>query len=146
MRLTKVQKAALSALEDIKARDITTLDTRKLTSLFDALIIATADSARQTKALARNVHDKVKAAGGRVLGIEGEEVGEWVLVDCADFLVHIMQPAARAHYNLEELWTPPTSRKRTKAAPSQSAQPREAAASKTQPRGAPRTRRRLRDG
>ncbi len=113
MRLTKAQKAAITALEDIKARDITTLDTRKLTAMYDALIIATADSARQTKALARNVHDKVKAAGGTVLSTEGEDTGEWVLVDCADFVVHIMQPAARALYNLEELWTPPAPRKRS---------------------------------
>ncbi|MFN3628768.1 MAG: ribosome silencing factor [Casimicrobiaceae bacterium] len=112
MRLTKAQKAAITALEDIKARDISTLDTRKLTSMFDLLIIATADSARQTKALARNVYDKVKAAGGSVLSTEGEDTGEWVLVDCADFVVHIMQPAARGLYNLEELWTPPAPRPR----------------------------------
>lgn len=116
MRLTKAQKAAITALEDIKARDIVTLDTRRLTAMYDALIIATADSARQTKALARNVHDKVKAAGGSVLSTEGEDAGEWVLVDCADFVVHIMQPQARALYNLEELWTPPAPRKRTGAA------------------------------
>ncbi len=108
MRLNKAQKAAISALEDIKARDISILDTRKLTSMYDALIIATADSARQTKALARHVHDQVKAVGGNVLSTEGEEGGEWVLVDCADFVVHIMQPAARALYDLESLWAAPT--------------------------------------
>lgn len=118
MRLTKAQKAAIAALEDIKARDITVLDTRKLTSMYDALIIATADSTRQTRALARHVHDEVKAARGTVLSTEGEEAGEWVLVDCADFVVHIMQPAARALYNLEELWTPPAPRtRRATAAP-----------------------------
>lgn len=119
MRLNKVQKAAVTALEDIKARDITVLDTRTLTAMYDALIIATADSARQTKALARNVADRVRAAGGQVLASEGEEGGEWVLVDCADFVVHIMQPGTRALYNLEELWTaaPPQRAARTTKAP-----------------------------
>jgi len=115
LRLNKVQKAAVAALEDIKARDITVLDTRTLTAIYDTLIIATAESARQTKALARNVHDKVKAAGGHVISTEGEESGEWVLVDCADMVVHIMLPTTRALYNLEELWTPPTPLKPPKA-------------------------------
>ena len=96
LRLNKVQKAAVAALEDIKARDITVLDTRTLTAIYDTLIIATAESARQTKALARNVSDKVKAAGGHVISTEGEESGEWVLVDCADMVVHIMPPTTRA--------------------------------------------------
>ena len=115
LRLNKVQKAAVAALEDIKARDITVLDTRTLTAIYDTLIIATAESARQTKALARNVSDKVKAAGGHVISTEGEESGEWVLVDCADMVVHIMLPTTRALYNLEELWTPPTPVKPPKA-------------------------------
>ncbi len=115
MRLNKVQKAAVAALEDIKARDIIVLDTRTLTAIYDTLIIATAESARQTKALARNVHDKVKAAGGHVISTEGEEGGEWVLVDCGDMVVHIMLPTTRALYNLEELWTPPTPAKPPKA-------------------------------
>ncbi|MBL8310247.1 MAG: ribosome silencing factor [Burkholderiales bacterium] len=115
MRLNKVQKAAVAALEDIKARDITVLDTRPLTAIYDSLIIATAESARQTKALARHVQDKVKAAGGSVLASEGEETGEWVLVDCVDMVVHIMLPTTRALYNLEELWTPPTPVKAPKA-------------------------------
>lgn len=116
MRLNKVQKAAVAALEDIKARDITVLDTRPLTAIYDSLIIATAESARQTKALARHVSDKVKAAGGHVLASEGEETGEWVLVDCVDMVVHIMLPTTRALYNLEELWTPPTPVKAPKVA------------------------------
>jgi ribosome-associated protein len=107
LRLNKTQKAAVAALEDIKARDITVLDTRPLTAIYDSLIVATAESARQTKALARHVSDKVKEAGGQVLSIEGEESGEWVLVDCTDLVVHIMLPTTRALYNLEELWTPP---------------------------------------
>ncbi len=106
MRLNKIQQAALTALEDIKATDIVPLDTRTLTSLYDAIIVATAESGRQTKALARNVQDKVRAAGGYVNSIEGEDSGEWVLVDCGELVVHIMLPATRVLYNLEELWTP----------------------------------------
>ncbi len=106
MRLNKIQQAAVTALEDIKATGIAPLDTRTLTSLYDAIIIATAESARQTKALARNVADKVRAAGGRVSAIEGEDSGEWVIVDCGDLVVHIMLPQTRTLYNLEELWTP----------------------------------------
>lgn len=107
MRLNKLTKIAVSALEDIKARDIVVLDVRKMTSLYDTLIIATADSARQTKALASHLREDLRAAGATILGSEGEETGEWVLVDCGDLVVHIMQPAVRAYYNLEELWTPP---------------------------------------
>ena len=111
-----VQKAAVAALEDIKARDITVLDTRPLTAIYDTLIVATAESARQTKALARHVSDKVKEAGGQVLSIEGEGSGEWVLVDCTELVVHIMLPTTRALYNLEELWTAPKPIKRAPAA------------------------------
>ena len=68
------------------------------------MIIASGDSTRQTKAIANNVAEKVKAAGGAVYGMEGEETGEWILVDLGDVLVHVMQTAVRAHYNLEELW------------------------------------------
>jgi ribosome-associated protein len=106
LRLNKIQQAAVTALEDIKATDIVPLDTRTLTSLYDAIIVATAESGRQTKALARNVQDKVRAAGGYVNSIEGEDSGEWVLVDCGELVVHIMLPATRSLYNLEELWTP----------------------------------------
>jgi ribosome-associated protein len=106
LRLNKIQQAAVTALEDIKATDIVPLDTRTLTSLYDAIIVATAESGRQTKALARNVADKVKAAGGHVIAIEGENSGEWVLVDCGELVVHILLPQMRSLYNLEELWTP----------------------------------------
>ena len=104
MDLRKLQKIAVTALEDIKARDIEVINTTKLTSLFDRIIVASADSTRQVKALARNVHDKVKEAGGEVLSIEGEETGEWVLVDLGTIVVHVMQPSVRSYYNLEELW------------------------------------------
>jgi ribosome-associated protein len=104
MDVRKLQKVAVTALEDIKGRDIEVLNTTKLTSLFDRIIIASADSTRQVKALARNVQEKVKEAGGEVIGAEGEDSGEWVLVDLGSIVVHVMQPAVRSYYNLEELW------------------------------------------
>jgi ribosome-associated protein len=121
MRLNKLQKTAVTALEDIKARDITVLDVRKLTSLCDTLVIASADSNRQVKALAQHVRDRLKETGVGIVGVEGEETGEWVLVDAGDIIVHIMQPAIRAYYNLEELWTPPAPKRRPKAEPSAAA-------------------------
>ena len=104
MDVRKLQKLAVAALEDIKGRDIEVINTTKLTSLFDRIVIASADSTRQVKALARNVREKVEQAGGEVIGIEGEDGGEWVLVDLGSIVVHVMQPAVRSYYNLEELW------------------------------------------
>jgi ribosome-associated protein len=104
MQVEELKSAVVTALEEVKARDVVVLDVRKLTSLFDYMIVASADSTRQTKALARNIHDKVKAGGGSVIGIEGEQTGEWVLVDVGDIVVHIMQPGVREYYNLEQLW------------------------------------------
>ena len=115
MRQDTLAKVAVSALEDIKAHDITVLDVRKLTSIADTLVIASADSNRQVKALANHVRDKLKEAGASIVGVEGEESAEWVLVDAGDIVVHVMQPAVRAYYNLEELWTARPAR-RTKAA------------------------------
>lgn len=115
MRLDKLVKATVAALEDIKGRDIQVLDVRKMTSLFDKIIIVTADSTRQGKALANSVQEKLKAQGERVYGVEGEQVGEWILVDLGAVVVHIMQPAIRQYYNLEELWAPPARRKRARA-------------------------------
>jgi ribosome-associated protein len=104
MTLTKLVKTIVTALEEIKARDVEVLDVTKITALFDRMIIASGDSTRQTKAIANNVAESVKAAGGTVYGMEGEQNGEWILVDLGDVLVHVMQVAVRAHYNLEELW------------------------------------------
>jgi ribosome-associated protein len=115
MRKT-LQNVAVAALEDIKARDITVLDVRKLTSLYDTLVVASADSNRQVRALAHHVRDKLKEAGAEIVGVEGEESGEWILVDAGDIVVHVMQPAVRAYYNLEELWAPPKPVRRVKAA------------------------------
>jgi len=98
------KKLVVSALEDIKARDILAIDVRKVTSMFDWIVIASADSARQTKALARHLRDKLREAGITIIGTEGEEGAEWVLVDTGDIVAHVMQPAVRGYYNLEELW------------------------------------------
>jgi ribosome-associated protein len=116
MDIRKLQKIAVAALEDIKAKDIEVISTAKLSSMFDRVIIASGDSNRQVRALAKNVHDKVKEAGGAVIGVEGEEGGEWVLVDLGDIVVHVMQPAVRAYYNLEELWKVTPKRTRRKPA------------------------------
>ena len=115
MDIRKLQKIAVTALEDVKAKDIEILNTSKLSALFDRVIIATGDSNRHVKALARSVHDKAREADVVVIGIEGEETGEWVLVDLGDIVVHVMQPAVRAYYNLEELWKVVPKRPRKKA-------------------------------
>jgi ribosome-associated protein len=104
MDVRKLQKIVVAALEDIKAEDIKVINTTKLTSMFDRIVVASAASTRQVKALAHNVHEKVKEAGGDIVGTEGEDTGEWVLVDLGSIVVHVMQPAVRKHYNLEELW------------------------------------------
>jgi len=116
MHLDKLQQVAVAALEDIKARDIEVIDVRPQTTLYDTMVIASAESNRQVKALANHVRDKLKEAGAPILGVEGEDVGEWVLVDAGDIVVHVMQPAVRAYYNLEELWAPQASVRRARAA------------------------------
>ncbi|TAN80686.1 MAG: ribosome silencing factor [Gallionella sp.] len=98
-------QAVIAALEDIKATNITVIDTSKLSSLFERMVIASANSTRQTKALADNVVIKLRERGEQVYGREGEDSGEWILVDLGEVLVHIMQPAIREYYNLEELWS-----------------------------------------
>jgi ribosome-associated protein len=100
---TKI-KLIVDALEDVKAQDITVLETGKLTSLFERMVIASGSSNRQTRALADNVRVKLKEAGEYVGNTEGEDSGDWVLLDLGDVIVHVMLPAVRAHYNLEELW------------------------------------------
>ncbi len=106
LEITQLEAIVIDALDDMKAQDVTVLNTENLTDEFDRVIIATATSNRQTRALANNVHEKVKDNGGDVLSTEGEDTGEWVLVDCGDIVVHIMQAPIRAYYNLEELWDP----------------------------------------
>ncbi len=114
--MNKLQKAVIDALGDIKARDIEVFDVRHLTSMFDRVVIASADSARQTRALVNHVRERATALGATVVGVEGEDTGEWVLVDLGDIVVHIMQPAIRSHYKLEELWDQPKPRAQRKRA------------------------------
>ncbi|BCF89197.1 MULTISPECIES: ribosome silencing factor [Paraburkholderia] len=104
MDIRKLQRAIVDGLEDVKAQDIRVFNTSHLTELFDRVIVASGTSNRQTKALASSVREKVKEAGGDIISTEGEDIGEWVLVDCGDAVVHILQPALRQYYNLEEIW------------------------------------------
>ena len=104
MDIRKLQRAIVDGLEDVKAQDIRVFNTSHLTELFDRVVVASGTSNRQTKALASSVREKVKEAGGDIVSTEGEDIGEWVLVDCGDAVVHILQPALRQYYNLEEIW------------------------------------------
>ncbi|MES2363158.1 MAG: ribosome silencing factor [Pseudomonadota bacterium] len=100
----KLQRAIIDGLEDVKAQDIQVFDTEHITSLFERVIIASGTSNRQTKALAASVRDAVRDAGFAKPRIEGEENGEWIIVDCGAAVAHIMQPTIRQYYHLEELW------------------------------------------
>jgi ribosome-associated protein len=104
MEVQEIVKLAINALEDVKGKNIVSLDTSKLTSLFSHLIVATGDSNRQVKALANNVAVDLKAAGVELVGTEGHESGEWVLVDAGDVVIHVMLPAVRDYYDIEALW------------------------------------------
>ena len=102
--LDSMKTAVIDALEDIKGFDITTMDVRKLTNMTNYMIVCSATSSRQAKAIGDNVREKMKEKGYHIRGTEGEKEGEWVLVDLNDIVVHIMVPATRAYYNLEQLW------------------------------------------
>ena len=104
MDIRKKQRAVVEALEDIKGRDILVFNVAKQSAYFERVVIASGDSTRQVNALATHVQDKLKALGAKILGVEGRRNGEWVLVDLGDIVVHVMHPAVRSHYNLEELW------------------------------------------
>ncbi|NGR07357.1 ribosome silencing factor [bacterium SGD-2] len=104
MDIQKLQRLVIDALEDVKAQDIKVFNTSHLTSLFDRVVIASGTSNRQTRALASSVADKARENNIPILAYEGEETGEWVLVDLGDIVVHCMQPAIRQYYNLEEIW------------------------------------------
>lgn len=138
MDIRKKQRAVVEALEDVKGRDIAVFNTERLPSMFERVIIASADSHRQVKALADRVTDRIESLGARVLGVEGEANAEWVLVDLGEIVVHVMHHAARSHYNLEELWGGKTVRmKKAEHAPARmhapKSSPRKAAGAKKSP-------------
>jgi ribosome-associated protein len=98
------QSTVVDALEDVKGYDIVVFNTARMPTMFERVVIASGTSSTQVRALADRVREKVEQAGGRVYGVEGESGGEWVLVDLGDVVVHIMHPAVRSFYNLEEVW------------------------------------------
>jgi len=98
------QRAVVEALEDVKGRDIVVYNVARQSAFFERVVIASGDSNRQVNALATSVQEKLKALGAKIVGVEGRRNGEWVLVDLGDIVVHVMHPAVRSFYNLEELW------------------------------------------
>jgi len=104
MDIRKKQRVVVEALEDIKGKDIQVFNTARMPSMFERVVIASGDSNRQVKSLADNVQEKIKESGGKVYGVEGQQAGEWVLVDLGDLVVHVMHPTVREFYNLEEVW------------------------------------------
>lgn len=104
MDIRKLQRAIVDGLEDVKAQDIVVFNTEHLSSLFERVIIASGTSNRQTKALAASVRKAVRSEGFQVMRTEGEDNGEWIIVDCAAAVVHLMQPPIRQYYQLEEIW------------------------------------------
>src|SRR6187399_2096926 len=141
----KLQRAIIDGLEDVKAQDIQVFNTEHLSPLFERVIVASGTSNRQTRSLAASVRDAVKSAGFPVLRTEGEDNGEWIIVDCGAAVVHVMQPAIREYYHLEEIWgdkpvklkvdIAPT--KLVKAAEPDKPAPRKAAAKKATATAAP---------
>jgi len=127
----KLQRTVVDALEDVKAQDLVVFDTEHLSSLFERVIVASGTSNRQTKALASSVRDKVRDAGFGKPRIEGEDNGEWIIVDCGPVVVHVMQPTIRSYYNLEEIWgEKPVRLKFGAPKPAKAAEPQEEAPSK----------------
>ncbi|KAA0911889.1 ribosome silencing factor [Pusillimonas sp. ANT_WB101] len=104
MEIQKLQRLVIDALEDVKAHDIQIFNTTHITGLFDRVVIATGMSNRQTRSIAKNVADQARKHKIPVIAFEGEETGEWVLVDLGDIVVHVMQPMVRNYYKLEEIW------------------------------------------
>ena len=151
MDIRKLQRAIVDGLEDVKAQNIAVFNTEHLSPLFERVIIASGTSNRQTKALASSVRDTVKQRGMQVLRMEGEDNGEWIIVDCGAAVAHIMQPAIRDYYHLEEIWggkavkmkidgsekaLPKASASAPAAEPAAKAAPKKAAAKKAAPASA----------
>ncbi len=116
LSLEDMKLAVVDALEDIKAFDITVMDVRHMTAVTSYMMVASGNSTRQCKAIADNVREKLKEKGIEARGVEGEKEGEWVLVDLGDIVVHVMVPATRAYYNIEQLWSESQSRRTASAA------------------------------
>jgi len=139
MDIRKLQRAIVDGLEDVKAQNIVVFNTEAQTPLFERVIIASGSSNRQTKALASSVRETVKSRGMEVLRMEGEDNGEWIIVDCGAAVAHIMQPSIREYYHLEEIWgAKPVSLKRAAQAPGlvKAAQPQAPVPRKAAPRTA----------
>jgi ribosome-associated protein len=142
MDIRKLQRAIVDGLEDVKAQNIVVFNTEHLSPLFERVIVASGTSNRQTKALASSVREAVKSAGLPVLATEGEENGEWIIVDCGAAVAHIMQPQIRDYYRLEEIWGEKPVRMKLSAASkplakaSEDAREPAAAAKKAAPRNA----------
>ncbi len=100
-----LKQVVINALEEVKAQNIISLDVRELTGVMDTMIVASGNSNRQVKSLANNVAVEGKKAGYSIIGVEGDDTAEWILVDFGDVIVHIMLPATRAFYDLERLWS-----------------------------------------
>ncbi len=135
MDIRKKQRAVVEALEDVKGRDIVVFNVAQQTAEFERVVIASGDSNRQVNALANSVQEKLKGMGAKVHGVEGRRSGEWVLVDLGDIIVHVMHPAVRSFYNLEELWGGKEVKLAKAAKPRKEAKPKRAPArGKTAPR------------
>jgi ribosome-associated protein len=104
MDLRRKQRAVVAALEDVKGRDIVVYNVARLSYIFERVVIASGESTRQVKALADRVQENLRLLGAPARGAEGGQGAEWILVDLGDIVVHLMLPAIRRHYNLEELW------------------------------------------
>jgi ribosome-associated protein len=127
------QRAVVEALEDVKGRDIVVFNVAAQTAYFERVVIASGDSNRQVNALATHVQEKLKSLGAHVVGVEGRRNGEWVLVDLGDIVVHVMHPAVRSHYNLEELWGGKEVKLKQEPKPKPKSKPRRKAAPKKKP-------------
>ena len=140
MDIRKKQQLVVEALQDVKGRDIMVFNVAGQTAYFERVVIASGDSSRQVNALATSVQEKLKALGAKIVGVEGRRNGEWVLVDLGDIVVHVMHPAVRSHYNLEELWGEKEVKLKKEAAPKARAKSRPKPKPKSRAKATPKVR------
>ncbi len=124
MDIRTKERAVVAALADVKGRDIVVYNVARQTAYFERVVIASGDSNRQVNALATSVQDRLTALGAKIVGVEGRRNGEWVLVDLGDVVVHVMHPAVRSYYNLEELWGGKEVKMKKEAKPKRAAAPK----------------------